>query len=242
MEKLKRLVEDLEKKTDKGEIVEQLQIIGRKLVTEYEIKAGDIVIKPLVVEAYYYNPETFPDCNTHMNSLQKEFNVLYRHAIQPGLIRNGRVGGVDICLALNSDSDKTYYLSFLIKNALIDNEFYKQVALNAKLNSVFNENEIIRDVIVKIDKRVEKANDLSYHCRRVNLAQECYKSEELAVFTIESLKTYPLTLEIGKEKLIAKYIYENQIRDEEKAIKDLLGYSSSSAKEYLRDLKQGKIL
>ena len=239
MDELKGLVKKLEGLTDKDEIVKQLQIIGRKLVTEYEIKAGDIVIKPLVVEAYYYNPETFPDCNTHMYSLQKEYNVLYRHSTKTGLISNGRVGGVDICLALNSDSDKTYHLSFLIKNALIDNEFYKQVALNAKLNSVFNEDDIIRNVIYK---RVEKSNDLSYHCRRVNLAKECYKSEELAVFTIESLKTYKLTLEIGKEKLIAQYIYENQIRDEEKAIKDLLGYSSSSAKEFLRSLKQGEIL
>lgn len=237
LKELRDLVEELDRLTEKDKIVKQLQTIGRKLVTEYEIKAGNIVIKPLVVEAYYYNPETFPDYNTHMYPLQKEFNVLYRHSTKKELPDTGRVGGVDVCLALNRDSKKTHYLSFLIKNALIDNKFYKQVALNAKLNNRFDEDDIINNVICK---RAEKSNDLSYHCRRVNLAKECYKSEELAIFTIESLKKYKLTLEIGKEKLIAQYIYDNKIKDEENAIKDLLGYRSSAVKEFLSTLKQGK--
>lgn len=182
LKELRDLVGTLEELTDKDEIVKQLQIIGRKLVTEYEIRAGGIVVKPLVVEAYYYNPETFPDCNTHLNPLQKKFNVLYRHSTKKGLKSDGRVGGVDICLALNEKSDNkdsAYYLSFLIKNSLVnDNEFYKQIALNAKLNELFNSVENIPNILYKREHTEDK---ICIYCNRKGLKKECYKDLNTAI-------------------------------------------------------------
>ena len=57
MDELKRLVNELEEATDK---VQKLKEIGRKLLNEYEIKIGNMVIEPLLVEAYY-NSSDFPD-------------------------------------------------------------------------------------------------------------------------------------------------------------------------------------
>ena len=58
MDNLKQKVEDLEKMTDEGEIVKQLQEIGKMLLTDYIIKVGDITVEPLWIEAYYYNGNT----------------------------------------------------------------------------------------------------------------------------------------------------------------------------------------
>ena len=96
---LKQLVNELENNTNNEEQIKILQKIGKVLITEYEIKVGNITIAPLLIEAYYYNCNNFPDCNTHMKPNQKKFNELYRHSIKNGLKCNGRKGGVDICLA-----------------------------------------------------------------------------------------------------------------------------------------------
>lgn len=71
LEDLKLLVNELESKTNKEEQIKILQKIGKTLITEYEIKIGNITIRPLLVEAYYYNEKNFPDCNTHMKPNQK---------------------------------------------------------------------------------------------------------------------------------------------------------------------------
>ncbi len=48
--------------------------IGKTLITEYEIKVGNITIAPLLIEAYYYNyKKIFPDCNTHKKPNPKKF-------------------------------------------------------------------------------------------------------------------------------------------------------------------------
>ena len=114
MEDLKELVdlvEELENEHNKEKQVQILQKIGKTLITEYEIKVGNITIAPLLVEAYYYNYKYFPDCNTHKRPIQKEFNELYRHSVKNGLNSNGRKGGVDICLALNKDKNCLLYTS-----------------------------------------------------------------------------------------------------------------------------------
>ena len=46
------LVRQLENTSEKTAQVKILQEIGKKLLTEYVIKVGDITIKPLWVEAY----------------------------------------------------------------------------------------------------------------------------------------------------------------------------------------------
>ena len=115
MDELKRLVNELEGAADK---VQKLNEIGEKLLNEYEVKIDNMVIEPLLVEAYY-NSNDFPDdsvhaakksnANTYTLAKQRQKNnygELYVHY--------GRKDGIDIVLS-NGD----YYLSFLIKNALI---------------------------------------------------------------------------------------------------------------------------
>ena len=176
---LKDLVRHLEVETDESKIVQILQKIGRKLVTEYEIKIKDVIITPITVEAYYYKSKTFSDCNTHLNSLQNKFNVLYRHSTKKGLKSDGRKGGVDICMALNENrDDNKCFLSFLIKNSLFNNEFCKQVDLNARLNKYFDEKDEISNVICK---RKNTLNKICVFCKRKGLKKECYKEIQTAV-------------------------------------------------------------
>ena len=178
MEKLKKLVEELVAESNEEKQVQILQKIGKTLITEYEIKVGNITIAPLLIEAYYYNCNNFPDCNTHKRPIQKKFNELYRHSIKNGLKSNGRKGGVDICLALNKDENEPYYLSFLIKNSLVNNTFCKQVELNSILNSIPNISNLTSDVLCKRNCKYDK------HCiylKRKGLKKECFKDEKIAI-------------------------------------------------------------
>lgn len=178
LEDLKLLVKQLENSSNKGEQVRILQKIGKTLITEYEIKIGNLTIVPLLIEAYYYNCKNFPDCNTHMNPDQKDYNKLYRHSIKNDLKRNGRKGGVDICLAWNTDKTEPYYLSFLIKNSLVDNTFYKQVELNSMVNSIPNISDLNSNVLCK---RNSKYNKHCIYLNRKGLKKECFKDAKLAV-------------------------------------------------------------
>ena len=178
LEELEGLVKKLKNECNKEEQIKILQKIGKMLITEYEIKIGNITIEPLLIEAYYYNCKNFPDCNTHMNPSQKNFNELYRHSIKNGLKSNGRKGGVDICLALNKDKKEPYYLSFLIKNSLVNNTFCKQVELNSILNSIPNISNLNSGVLYKRNCKYDK------HCiylKRKGLKKECFKDAKIAV-------------------------------------------------------------
>lgn len=178
MEELEKLVAELEAETNEELIEKKLQEIGAKLIKEYEIKVGSLIIKPLLVEAYYYNEKKFPDCNTHMNSIQKEFNELYRHSVKAGLKSDGRVGGVDICLALNNNKDETYYLSYLIKNSLVDGAFCKQVELNSKINNIHGNSDLYSNVLQKSNKKFDKP---CIYLKRKGLTRECFRENKLAV-------------------------------------------------------------
>ncbi len=178
MKELKNLVDGLRAETNKEQIIKKLQEIGAKLIREYEIKVGKLIIKPLLVEAYYYNEKKFPDCNTHMNSIQKEFNELYRHSVKADLKSDGRVGGVDICLALNNDKDETYYLSYLIKNSLVDGAFCKQVELNSKINNIYGNSDLYSNVLQKSNKKFDKP---CIYLKRKGLTRECFRENKLAV-------------------------------------------------------------
>ena len=115
MDELKNLVDELKEATDK---VQKLKEIGEKFMNEYEVRIGNMVIEPLLIEAYY-NSSDFPDnsvhaakksnANTYTLAKQRQkdhYGELYVHY--------GTKDGIDIVLS-NGD----YYLSFLIKNALI---------------------------------------------------------------------------------------------------------------------------
>lgn len=119
MENLKTAIKNLEKEIDGEKQIELLQSINKFLLTEYVIKIRDLIIQPLLVEAYYYCQGKFEDTNTHGFKSEKcrrgqsgRFGKLYVHKMG--------YGGIDICLSMRED----YCLSFLIKNSLV----YKNAA------------------------------------------------------------------------------------------------------------------
>ena len=113
MDELKKLVvERLVKETDPNKQIQILQEINKTILTKYVIQIGNFTIEPLWVEAYYYDQNKFPDCNTHMSDKQKNrFGQLYFH-------EKGR-GGLDICLSAPVPDHEDYYLSVLLKATLL---------------------------------------------------------------------------------------------------------------------------
>lgn len=65
MEELMSLVRKLETKSGQEAQVRVLQKIASMLLNEYEIRVGSLTIEPLLVEAYYYNKDKFPDAAVH---------------------------------------------------------------------------------------------------------------------------------------------------------------------------------
>ena len=198
-EELRALVGQLEGIRDKDSIVGKLQEIGKKLITEYIIVVDRIEIQPLWVEAYYYNINSFPDCNTHLNEMQKNrFGQLYFH-------REGR-GGFDICLS-NSDD---YYLSFLLKATLINGKYNTQMGIYDLLSSLSlkeTDFEGIDNVLVKrknfLDYKVECA-------KRVGITKPCYKEEQLAVFPIDVLNKTEFNFTFAHKELIPLVLRYNE--------------------------------
>ena len=122
MEELKKLVKQLEESASPDECVNLLQKMGERLINVYVIQIGKVTIDPILVEAYYYD-EKFKDSSVHAvysNSdaptyklarerQENNYGELYVHF--------GRKDGIDIVL-----SNGHYYLSFLIKNAFVNND------------------------------------------------------------------------------------------------------------------------
>ena len=177
MDELKVLInEELRNAKDECQVVKALQKIGAKLIKEYVIKVEGIIIEPLWVEAYYYDKRCFPDCNTHLNDLQRDrCGQLYFH-------RKGR-GGLDICLSTSKD----YYLSFLLKATLINSKFCTQTGIW----SVLTENEKTKSELESAGNVLFKRNSaLNYDVRfvnRVGITKPCYREERLAAFPMDVL-------------------------------------------------------
>lgn len=219
MEKLEKLVDELEKESNKEkERVKILQDIGKLLLTEYIIQVGDLTIKPLLVEAYYYHQGEFNDSNSHgfgdkkidkkcREQLSNNFNRFYFH-------EKGR-GGVDVCLSSKGD----YCLSFLIKVALINGKVYKQIDIY---------NKLIKESIDNTKDVLTPTYDIttSFVCvPRKNTHKGDYTLKPLAILSVESFKNKEeadailSSLETGYKKqwVLAKYAQEKVGFDYEEA-------------------------
>lgn len=176
MDELGKKVDELKNAKNDEEQIKILQEIGAKLINEYEIHILDLTIKPLWVEAYYYNPDHFPDCNTHMSEHQKgaeHFGHIYFH-------KTGH-GGFDICLPRGD-----YYLSFLLKATLVNEKFCKQTDIYDFVDKfAIPEIEGKSDVLKKRDK-TDEYQELIY-TKRVNLVKPCYADAPLAVVAKNAL-------------------------------------------------------
>lgn len=232
---LKALVGELEGTKDKDSIVGKLQEIGKKLITEYIIVVDRIEIQPLWVEAYYYNINSFPDCNSHLNEMQKNrFGQLYFH-------REGR-GGFDICLS-NSDD---YYLSFLLKATMINGKFNTQMGIYDVLSSLDLKEADFENIINVLVKR-EKPLDYRIECvKRVGITKPCYKEEQLAAFPIEVLnknecnftfahkELIPLVLKYNEEYMNNKKNYTK--KDSVAYCREVFGWVPDDLIRFLREL------
>lgn len=227
MERLKTLVSKLEKleKDDEKKTVIILKQINEQLLTEYVIKVDDIIIEPLLVEAYYYHPGKFEDFNTHgygdercRKMQSNRFGQLYFH-------RKG-YGGLDLCLSMGDD----YCLSFLIKNSLVSHVgFCTQTKLSEQLTKkkTREEMENIKNVLCKKHRDFE-----IIHTVRKGLTSETFQTEALASLPIDKIKDYPFTLEKGHSRtdLISEYLKNEAQKTTHTKTRDEL---SELAKNYI---------
>lgn len=234
MDELKKLVKNLEKENDEEKQKKILQNIGKLLLTEYIIQIGNLTIKPLLVEAYYYN-SNFKDDSVHAANKSNANTYKLARARQENnfgelYVHYGTKGGIDVVL-----SNGKYYLSFLIKNALINNKF----AAQCKVSQILCEN---CDYIDKCNKGINckyyGTNILKHKdnienteivfVRRKGLENEYkykykYKDESLAALPIYKIKNYAFTAGECKTNIVKNYI-ESQLKTEsydEEKLKEL---------------------
>lgn len=210
MEDLKILVEKLEQEHDEKEQVKTLQKIEEKLLNEYVIKIGNDTIEPLLVEAYYYDENKFRDKAVHAANggsgkiakqarkrQKNNFGKLYIHDVK------NKTDGLDICL-----SDKEYYLSFLIKNALING---KEFATQSKVSQIICDKcaqcaeapDCIYNNVIVLEKKKASKNEKIIFLPRKGLT-EGYVDAELTAVSVNTVCDaqlgYKLTLANGYGK------------------------------------------
>lgn len=203
------LINQLTSTHDKDAQVNFLQEIGKKLLTEYVIKIGDITIKPLWVEAYYSDTNTgFVDEAVHGNECQKnQYGALYFHHKT-----DDQRSGVDICLSCGN-----YYLSYLLKYTLVNGIFKSQAQLSSMIPHELR--GTAKNVLVKAQNPAE----VMVCTKRIGIMSSAYKDADLAIardinqrFVTDSgeKKSLPQKTELLKAYIDAVYS-DDQINTEE---------------------------
>ena len=209
---MENLINQLTSTHDKDAQVKLLQEIGKKLLTEYVIKIGDITIKPLWVEAYYSDTNTgFVDEAVHGNECQKnQYGALYFHHKT-----DDQRSGVDICLSCGN-----YYLSYLLKYTLVNGVFKSQAQLSSMIPHELREDA--KNVLVKEQNPAE----VMVCTKRIGIASSAYKDEDLAIardinqrFATDSgeKKSLPQKTELLKAYIDAVYSDDQVNTEEQKA-------------------------
>ena len=206
---MENLINQLTSTHDKDAQVNFLQEIGKKLLTEYVIKIGDITIKPLWVEAYYSDTNTgFVDEAVHGNECQKnQYGALYFHHKT-----DDQRSGVDICLSCGN-----YYLSYLLKYTLVNGIFKSQAQLSSMIPHELR--GTAKNVLVKEQNPAE----VMICTKRIGIMSSAYKDADLAIardinqrFVTDSgeKKSLPQRTELLKAYIDAVYS-DDQINTEE---------------------------
>lgn len=206
---MEHLINQLTSTHDKDAQVNFLQEIGKKLLTEYVIKIGDITIKPLWVEAYYSDTNTgFVDESVHGNECQKnQYGALYFHHKT-----DDQRSGVDICLSCGN-----YYLSYLLKYTLVNGIFKSQAQLSSMIPHELR--GTAKNVLVKEQNPAE----VMVCTKRIGIMSSAYKDADLAIardinqrFVTDSgeKKSLPQKTELLKAYIDAVYS-DDQINTEE---------------------------
>ena len=203
------LINQLTSTHDKDAQVNFLQEIGKKLLTKYVIKVGDITIEPLWVEAYYSDTNTgFVDEAVHGNECQKnQYGALYFHHKT-----DDQHSGVDICLSCGN-----YYLSYLLKYTLVNGIFKSQAQLSSMIPHELR--GTAKNVLVKEQNPAE----VMVCTKRIGIMSSAYKDADLAIardinqrFVTDSgeKKSLPQKTELLKAYINAVYS-DDQINTEE---------------------------
>ncbi len=206
------LINQLTSTHDKDAQVNFLQEIGKKLLTEYVIKIGDITIKPLWVEAYYSDTNTgFVDEAVHGNECQKnQYGALYFHHKT-----DDQRSGVDICLSCGN-----YYLSYLLKYTLVNGIFKSQAQLSSMIPHELR--GTAKNVLVKEQNPAE----IMVCTKRIGIMSSAYKDADLAIarninqrFVTDSgeKKSLPQKTELLKAYIDAVYSDDQISTEEQKA-------------------------
>lgn len=209
---MENLINQLTSTHDKDAQVNFLQEIGKKLLTEYVIKIGDITIKPLWVEAYYSDTNTgFVDEAVHGNECQKNrYGVLYFHHKT-----DDQRSGVDICLSCGN-----YYLSYLLKYTLVNGIFKSQ----AQLSSVIPHE--LRGTAKNVLVKEQNPAEVMVCTKRIGIMSSAYKDADLAIardinqrFVTDSgeKKSLPQKTELLKAYIDAVYSDDQISTEEQKA-------------------------
>lgn len=209
---MENLINQLTSTHDKDAQVNYLQEIGKKLLTEYVIKIGDITIKPLWVEAYYSDTNTgFVDEAVHGNECQKnQYGALYFHHKT-----DDQRSGVDICLSCGN-----YYLSYLLKYTLVNGIFKSQ----AQLSSVIPHE--LRGTAKNVLVKEQNPAEVMVCTKRIGIMSSAYKDADLAIardinqrFVTDSgeKKSLPQKTELLKAYIDAVYSDDQISTEEQKA-------------------------
>ena len=209
---MENLINQLTSTHDKDAQVNFLQEIGKKLLTEYVIKIGDITIKPLWVEAYYSDTNTgFVDEAVHGNECQKnQYGALYFHHKT-----DDQRSGVDICLSCGN-----YYLSYLLKYTLVNGIFKSQ----AQLSSVIPHE--LRGTAKNVLVKEQNPAEIMVCTKRIGIMSSAYKDADLAIardinqrFVTDSgeKKSLPQKTELLKAYIDAIYSDDQISTEEQKA-------------------------
>lgn len=209
---MENLINQLTSTHDKDAQVNFLQEIGKKLLTEYVIKIGDITIKPLWVEAYYSDTNTgFVDEAVHGNECQKnQYGALYFHHKT-----DDQRSGVDICLSCGN-----YYLSYLLKYTLVNGIFKSQ----AQLSSVIPHE--LRGTAKNVLVKEQNPAEVMVCTKRIGIMSSAYKDADLAIvrdinqrFVTDSgeRKSLPQKTELLKAYIDAVYSDDQISTEEQKA-------------------------
>lgn len=236
MDELKKLVEKLEKAED-GHICKILQQIGAKLINEYEIRIGNLVIVPLLVEAYYNN-SNFRDDSVHAAKESNANTYKLARQRQKGhygelYVHYGTKDGIDIVLS-NGD----YYLSFLIKNALIHTVESSQCVwvkqckvsemLCEKCDGMVNcgKGMACKYYGEEILKSVQPRKNEIVFAKRKGL-KNSYAEQPLAALPINKIKVYSFTAGESSTNIVKSYI-KTQLSKED--------YDEEKLKDYAKGL------
>lgn len=238
---LKNLVKKLEIETDNE--IQILQEIGAKLINEYEIKVGDLTIRPLLVEAYYHNENKFPDISVHAANPSTAPTYELAHERQKNhfgelYVHFGKKDGLDVVL-----SNGEYYLSYLIKNALINGEFASQCKISeilcGKCNKCNNAKECIFYGEPVLYKKDTLGNSKIVYLPRKGISGK-YACCPLAALSVDKInkKEYAFTLATGYgvQWRIAVYALEKTKNMDRQMAKEIIKeeglYSSSIEEKY----------